>query len=111
MPRSYESQQVCPIARSLDVLGERWTMLIIRDLDRGLARFGSLARSLAGITPRLLSERLKMLEQHEIVERRLYSDHPPRAEYLLTEKGRALKPILEAYAEWGNSYRPSTELQ
>ena len=52
-----------------------------------------------------------LLEQHEIVERRLYTDHPPRAEYLLTEKGRALKPILEAYTEWGNSYRPSTELQ
>ena len=92
----------CPIARSLDLIGERWTMLILRDLAVGGARkFQDFERSLAGISPNTLSARLKRLEDAGIVERRFYEQHPPRAEYVLTEKGSELRPVLKALFEWG----------
>src|SRR5215469_8931068 len=92
----------CPIARTLDLIGERWTILILRDLVVGGARkFQDFERSLAGISPNTLSARLKRLEEAGIVERRFYEQHPPRAEYVLTEKGGALRPILKALFEWG----------
>jgi len=95
----------CPIARTLDIVGERWTMLILRDLVlREPRKYVEFERSLAGISPNTLSERLKTLEDGGIVERRLYEDHPPRAEYLLTEKGRELRPVLKALREWGNKH-------
>jgi DNA-binding HxlR family transcriptional regulator len=103
MPASYGMK--CPIARTLDIIGERWTMLILRDLVlREPRKYVELERSLAGISPNTLSERLKTLEESGIVERRLYEDHPPRAEYLLTEKGRELRPVLKALREWGTRH-------
>ena len=99
MPRLYD--QPCPVAKSLDVLGERWTLLVVRDLLRGRHRFHELAASLPGIAPNVLSDRLKFLEEHGLVERRFYSEHPPRAEYLLTDKGRELEVPLRALASWG----------
>ncbi len=86
-PRIYESQPNCPIARSLDIVGERWTILILRDLTHGVTRFKEILRSLDGIPSNLLSRRLKRLEDQGIVERSFYSQHPPRAEYKLTAKG------------------------
>ena len=92
----------CPVARTLDLIGERWTILILRDLVVGGARkFQDFERSLAGISPNTLSARLKRLEEAGIVERRFYEQHPPRAEYVLTEKGGELRPILKALFEWG----------
>ena len=94
----------CPIARSLDLIGERWTMLILRDLVVGGARkFQDFERSLTGISPNTLSARLKRLEDAGIVERRFYEQHPPRAEYVLTEKGDELRPVLKALFEWGRN--------
>lgn len=106
MARTYETQQACPIARTLDVLGDRWTLLVIRDLRRGHTRFADLLVSLRGISPTVLSERLQSLERDGVVERRFYSDHPPRAEYTLTDKGNALAPVLQAITTWGNEYAP-----
>ena len=101
----------CPIARSLDVIGDRWTILILRDLIvGGPRRFQDFERSLRGISPNTLSARLKRLEEAGVVERRLYEQHPPRAEYLLTEKGNDLRPVLRALLEWGRrhtKYRPA----
>ena len=92
----------CPIARSLAVIGDRWTILILRDLVRlGPRKFHDLERSLSGISPNTLSSRLKTLEDHGIVERRFYEQHPPRAEYVLTRKGRELGPIVRTMREWG----------
>ena len=92
----------CPVARTLDIVGERWTILILRDLFRqGPRRFQDFHESLKGISPNTLSARLKTLEEHAIVERRFFAEHPPRAEYLLTEKGRTLGPVLKALLEWG----------
>ena len=109
MQRTYKTQEACPVARSLDVIGDRWTVLVIRDLVLGRSKFKDLLESLEGISPNLLAERLKRLEEQEIVERVFYSDHPPRAEYCLTEKGNELIPVLRAIAEWGYKYELDDE--
>ena len=95
----------CPIARSLDIVGDRWTLLMLRDLVLdGPRKFQDFEQSLAGISPNTLSARLKTLEENGIVERRFYSDHPPRAEYVLTDKGVELRPVLRALKAWGEKH-------
>lgn len=94
----------CPVANALDVVGDRWTLLIVRDLLRGRTRFSELCDSVEGVTTSLLSKRLKLLEQEGIVERRLYSEHPPRAEYMLTSKGHDLGVIVGALSAWGQAH-------
>lgn len=95
----------CPIARTLDVIGDRWTILILRDLVReGPRRFQDFERSLARISPNTLSARLKRLEDTGIVARRFYEQHPPRAEYVLTEMGEELRPVLKALFVWGERH-------
>jgi DNA-binding HxlR family transcriptional regulator len=98
-------QQTCPVARALDVIGERWTILILRDLLRlGPRRFQQFEQSLKGIAPTTLSARLKTLEAHGVIEARLYENHPPRYEYVLTEKGKALRPVLKSLYAWGTAH-------
>jgi DNA-binding HxlR family transcriptional regulator len=106
MPRSYASQDFCPVARTLDILGDRWSILVIRDLLRGVTRYKDLEASLRGISPNLLSDRLKRLEAAGMVERVFYSDHPPRAEYRLTEKGRDFGGVVRAMYAWGARHAP-----
>jgi DNA-binding HxlR family transcriptional regulator len=79
----------CPIARTLDIVGERWTLLIVRDLLSGTKRFQDFQERLPGMAPNVLSARLKTLEAHGLVRRDFYSDHPPRASYTLTDRGRS----------------------
>ena len=99
------SKPFCPVVRALDVVGDRWTLLIMRDLLLNKTRrFQDLQDSLGEIAPNTLSARLKALETQGVVERQLYSEHPPRAEYLLTEKGRSLGPIVKALREWGTRF-------
>lgn len=93
--------QACPVAKSLEVIGDRWTLLLVRDLLPRPRRFQDLQRSLKGIPPNILSDRLKRMEEHRLVARRFYSDHPPRAEYELTERGRELGVVVGALAAWG----------
>jgi DNA-binding HxlR family transcriptional regulator len=101
MARSYGQKQ-CPVARTLDMIGERWTILILRDLFlHGARRYQDFQESLSGLAPNTLSARLKSLEGHDLIERKLYSEHPPRLEYHLTEKGRSLGPIVKALRDWG----------
>jgi DNA-binding HxlR family transcriptional regulator len=94
----------CPIHRAADVIGGKWTLLILRDLFDGTKRFGELRASLAGISPKTLSERLRLLEQAGIVARTIYPEVPPRVEYALTPRGETLKPIIEAMREWGTRW-------
>jgi DNA-binding HxlR family transcriptional regulator len=95
----------CPIARTLDIIGERWTILILRDLVvSGARKFQDFEHSLVGISPNTLSARLKRLEDAGIVERRFYEQHPPRAEYLLTDKGNDLRPVIRALRDWGKHH-------
>ena len=95
----------CPVARTLDIVGERWTLLVLRDLfTDGPRKFQDFQRSLPGISPNTLSARLKTLEENDIVARYFYEDHPPRAEYRLTDKGKSLGPVLRSLLEWGNKH-------
>jgi len=95
----------CPVARTLSVIGSNWTCLILRDLlAHGARRFQDLQDSLDGIAPTTLSERLRTLEQNGVVDRRFYSMSPPRADYVLTDKGRDLGPILIAMQAWGDKH-------
>jgi DNA-binding HxlR family transcriptional regulator len=93
----------CPIARSLERVGEWWSILILRDAFQGVSRFDHFQKSL-GIAPNMLTRRLKTLTDSGLLERRLYSDKPARYEYLLTPKGRDFRPVLWALVAWGNKY-------
>ena len=94
--------RTCPIARTLEIIGDRWTILILRDLVlKGQRKFLDFELSLTGISPNTLSARLKILEEAGVIQRRFYEQHPPRAEYLLTDKGRELVPVMRALRAWG----------
>ena len=91
----------CPVAKTANLISNRWTPLILRDLAHGSLRFGELQRSLVGISPKTLSERLKRLEDAEVIKRTCYAEVPPRVEYNLTAKGHARLPIIEAMRGYG----------
>ncbi|CAA9555573.1 MAG: Transcriptional regulator, HxlR family [uncultured Thermomicrobiales bacterium] len=91
----------CPVARTAQIMGNKWTPLILRDLADGHKRFSELERSLAGISPKTLSERLRRLEDSAVVIRTCFAEVPPRVEYELTEKGHALLPVIESMRRFG----------
>ena len=101
---SSHANATCPVCRTAEIVCSKWTMLVIRDLAEGRSRFCELERSLEGISPRTLSLRLRALEEEGIVERKTYPEVPPRVEYALTEKGRALMPIVEDMREYGRRW-------
>jgi DNA-binding HxlR family transcriptional regulator len=93
------------VARTLDMIGERWTILILRDLLLlGPRRFQDFQQSLRGVAPNTLSARLKSMEAHDLIHSRTYSEHPPRLEYQLTAKGKSLGPVLKALRDWGEHH-------
>ena len=95
----------CPVARTLDLIGERWTILLLRDLLRqGPRRFQDFQTSLPGVAPNTLSARLKAMEDNGLVRRVLYNERPPRLEYVLTDKGKSLGPVVKAMRDWGNKH-------
>ena len=94
----------CAVAATAEIIGAKWTALLVHDLSEGPRRFSELEHSCAGISPRTLSERLRALEDEQLVERRSYAESPPRVEYELTEKGAALLPIIDAMREFGHEY-------
>jgi DNA-binding HxlR family transcriptional regulator len=102
-PKKLETKDGC-IASALQIVGNKWTALILRDLYDGAKRFGELEKSLHGISPRTLSQRLDDLERCGIVTKESFNEMPPRTEYTLTQKGRDLVPALQQMAAWGNKY-------
>src|ERR1700759_3614075 len=96
--------ECCPVTACAEIISGKWTILLIRDLADGRLRFGELERSLEGISPRTLSLRLRALEEEGIVERKTFPEVPPRVEYALTAKGRALVPIIESMREYGTEW-------
>jgi DNA-binding HxlR family transcriptional regulator len=102
LPRTYDDQ-VCSIARALEVLGDRWTILVIRDAFRGVRRFEDFQRSL-GVARNVLSERLTRLVDEGVLERRRYQERPERFEYRLTQKGLDLWPVTMALLQWGDRH-------
>jgi DNA-binding HxlR family transcriptional regulator len=98
------SNETCPVCHTADIISGKWTLLVIRDLADGCSRFCELERSLGGISPRTLSLRLRALEAEGIVQRRTYPEVPPRVEYRLTPKGRALVPLIEQMRHYGQEW-------
>ncbi len=94
-------EPACPVAQALQVLDGKWTTLVVRDLLGGTRRFTQLRDSLAGISPKTLTDRLRELEKAGLVDRRMYAEIPPRVEYSLTERGLTLEPVIAALAAWG----------
>ena len=94
----------CAVACTADIIGAKWTAVLVHDLSEGPRRFSDLERALPGISPRTLSERLRALEQEKIVARRSYAESPPRVEYELTDKGKALLPIIESMRRFGRDW-------
>ena len=98
------SDETCPVCATADIICGKWTILVIRDLAEGNARFCELERSLEGISPRTLSLRLRALEEQGIVARRTFPEVPPRVEYSLTPKGEALAPLVEDMRRYGREW-------
>jgi DNA-binding HxlR family transcriptional regulator len=105
--------QDCPIARALDIIGDRWTLIILRDLFFGRTKFNEFRDASPAPPPKVLSARLKMLTDEGLIERSVYSQHPLRADYRLTEQGRTVLPILLALGKWGldNLFEGETEMR
>ncbi|MCV7203607.1 transcriptional regulator [Mycolicibacterium peregrinum] len=108
MPKQSFGDIACSIARTVDVVGQRWTPLILRDLFAGLTRFEDIRRDL-GIASNILAARLDELEGHGVVERRQYQSAPPRHEYLLTDKGRDLYPVIATLLAWGDKWQAGSD--
>ncbi|MDR3714077.1 MAG: helix-turn-helix domain-containing protein [Puia sp.] len=94
----------CPVELTLALLGNKWKVLILRELFKGMKRFGELSRGVPGISQKMLTQQLRQMEKDDLVERKVYAEVPPRVEYSLTETGRSLKPILDEMHRWGQQY-------
>lgn len=101
-------RSICPVSCALDIVGDKWTLLVVRDLFMGKSTYGELQKSPENIPTNILAERLKRLEKTGIVRREPYHQRPVRYAYVLTDKGKGLGGILKAMANWGNHYIPDT---
>ncbi len=99
----------CPVETALVIAVDRWKMLIVRDLLTGTMRFGELKKSLNGISQKVLTQHLRIMEERGLINRKVYAEVPPKVEYSLTELGRSLKPIHDAMWKWGEDYKASIE--
>ncbi|MDP3739568.1 MAG: helix-turn-helix domain-containing protein [Hyphomonadaceae bacterium] len=108
MKRKSFTEDRCPVARTLDRVGDPWSILILRDVGFGLTRFDQFQESL-GIAPNMLTRRLKALVEAGLLERRRYNERPPRDEYILTGRGRDFRPVLDALKIFGNRHYPKAK--
>ena len=95
----------CPVEMTLQLIGDKWKVLIIRDLLTGTKRFNELMRSVTGITQKVLTSHLRAMEAAGLVNRKVYPEVPPRVEYSLTQTGFSLKPVLDSMVQWGAAYK------
>lgn len=95
----------CPVKITLQLMGDRWKMVIIKELLEGSKRFTELQKSLTGITQKVLTTNLRAMEKNDLLTRTVYAEVPPRVEYRLTETGYSLKPVLDAMIAWGRAYK------
>jgi len=112
MPRNPSDtnwRSTCPVACTLDIVGDKWTLLIVRDLFAGKKTYGDFQQSPEKIPTNILADRLKRLQRHGIVTRRPYQERPVRYEYLLTPKGKELGPVLKAMVKWGEKHVPGSK--
>ena len=94
----------CPVEITMGLIGDKWKILIIRDLLTGTKRFGELRKSLSGISQKVLTNNLRDMEKSKLIHREVFAEVPPRVEYSLTDTGWSLKPILDSMVKWGNNY-------
>ena len=97
----------CPVETTLTLIGDKWKVLILRDLIPGTKRFGELKKSVGNVSQKVLTVQLRAMEESGLVHREVYAEVPPRVEYSLTELGKSLKPILDAMWTWGEDYKSS----
>lgn len=97
----------CPVETTLSLIGNKWKVLILRDLLPGTKRFGELKRSIGGVSQKVLTAQLRDMEENGLVNRKVYAEVPPKVEYSLTDLGYSLKPILDALQNWGQEYKAS----
>lgn len=95
----------CPVETTLKLIGNKWEVLVLRDLMPGTKRFGELKQSIGGISQKVLTSKLREMEADGLVERHVFAEVPPRVEYSLTPLGRTLKPVLDAMEQWGTAYK------
>ena len=95
----------CPVETTLTLIGDKWKVLILRDLMTGTKRFGELKKSVGGVSQKVLTSQLRDMEESGIVNRKVYAEVPPRVEYSLTDLGKSLNPILDAMKCWGEDYK------
>lgn len=103
-----ENRSGCPISTTLEIVGDRWTLILIRDMLCGKKRYGDFLESPEKITTNILASRLSVMERRGLVKKELYNEHPKRFEYLLTPKGQALRPIVQSMCIWANNHVPGT---
>lgn len=99
----------CPVETTLTLIGDKWKVLILRDLLPGKKRFGELKKSIGSVSQKVLTAQLRDMEANGLLTRTVYAEVPPRVEYALTDLGKSLKPILDAMWNWGESYKASVE--
>lgn len=97
----------CPVETMLVLMGDKWKVLIVRDLLEGTKRFGELKKSVGTITQKVLTQNLRAMEENGLLTRKVYAEVPPRVEYTLTEVGKSLKPVLDTMYAWGEQYQAS----
>ena len=95
----------CPVETTLTLIGDKWKVLILRDLMPGTKRFGELKKSIGNVSQKVLTAQLRTMEENGLVHRQVYAEVPPRVEYSLTDLGRSLKPILDSMWAWGEGYQ------
>lgn len=100
---------LCPVETTLQLIGDKWKVLILRDLIDGTKRFGELKKSIAFISQKVLTQQLREMESDGLVKRKVYAEVPPRVEYTLTDSGLSLKPILDCMWTWGEQYKKQKE--
>ena len=100
----------CPVETTLILIGDKWKVLILRDLMPGTKRFGELKKSVGNVSQKVLTTQLRAMEENGLVHREVYAEVPPRVEYSLTELGKSLKPILDSMRAWGEDYKKQQEL-
>lgn len=105
--KSVKALPACPVETTLMLIGDKWKVLILRDLLTGTKRFGELKKSVGNVSQKVLTAQLRSMEESGLVNRKVYAEVPPRVEYSLTELGKSLQPILDAMRNWGEWYKAS----
>ena len=104
-----EDLPACPVKTTLSLIGDKWKVLILRDLMPGTKRFGELKKSIGSVSQKVLTAQLREMEANGLISRKVYAEVPPRVEYSLTDLGKSLKPILDAMKNWGEDYKKSLQ--